>query len=66
MLRRDQRGKVRPGGDVRSKTHCNLPELTVTRRDNAGVLQIDLRQLQRGFRILNVGLQRTAIDDNRL
>ena len=66
MLRRDQRGKVRPGGDVRPQTHRNLPELTVTRRDNPGVLQIDLRQLQRGFRILNVRFQRTAIDDDRL
>ncbi|MNS62444.1 hypothetical protein D3C72_955060 [compost metagenome] len=54
------------GGDVGAESHGNLPELTVARGDNPRVLQINLRQLQRGFCALDVGLQRAAIDDDRL
>jgi hypothetical protein len=38
-----------PGGHVRPETHGNLAELAVARGDNAGVLQVNLRQLQRRF-----------------
>ncbi|MNP34660.1 hypothetical protein D3C76_1279580 [compost metagenome] len=53
-------------GDVSAQTHGNLPELSVARGDNPRVLQIDLRQFQRGFGALNVGFQRAAIDNDGL
>lgn len=54
---------MRPGGHVCAKANGDLPKLTVRRRDNTGVLQVYLRQLQRGFRIVDVGEQRVTIND---
>jgi mitochondrial fission protein ELM1 len=50
-----------PGGHIRPETHGNLPQLAVTRGHNAGVLQVDLRQLQRRFGVLNIRLQRPRL-----
>ena len=54
------------GGHVGPETHGDLAELAVTRRHNAGVLQVNLRQLQRCFGVFNIRFQRTAIDNHRL
>ena len=66
MLRRNQRGEVGPGGHVRPETHGNLAELAVARGDDAGVLQVYLRQLQRRFGVFDIRLQRAAVHNYRL
>ena len=57
---------MRPGGDVSAKADGDLPELSIRRRDNPGVLQVDLRQLQRRFCAGDVGEQRIAVNDGGL
>ncbi|VTN08580.1 Uncharacterised protein [Raoultella terrigena] len=66
VLRRHQRRQVGTGADVGAEPDGNLPQLSVGWRNDPRVLQIDIRQLQRGPGAGNVGLQGVAVDDGGL
>lgn len=61
VLRRHQRRQVGTGADVGAEPDGNLPQLSVGWRNDPRVLQIDIRQLQRGPGAGNVGLRASRL-----